>query len=463
MTDETVTDESMSEPIYQPLAGVRVLDLTGQYAGSQITRILADLGAEVNKVEAARHMDMVSRGLVPTDNRPTNHWWTRTAYWAERNINKRGITVDLTTDEGKEVFYDLLDVSDIIAENYTPRVMRHFGFEYETLKARKPGLIHISLSGYGQEGPLANAPANAFGMLAAAGLAYAMGEPGPAPYLPTTSLADMYAGISAATSILVALRRVRLTGEGERIDMAGREGGMAMGSGFVLGSQLPPDQPGERVYSTVILGCAGDEEWLVVCYRDAEEWAQLCGVLGIEDPPDPPADPDDPPEEVVRAAAAADRHAVASALQAAGVAAAPVQTGRDILLDPHFEERDVYALCRHTDPEIGARPFGRAFPVRVLGARGTELRDPPRDLGRDNREVFREVLGYSDERIDALYEAGVAADGPSTRFGRAWATPLDTEAMIHDGGALPAPDYLEVLSERFGERVGPLRWPEEGS
>ena len=459
MTDDPMSDE----PIYQPLAGVRVLDLTGQYAGSQITRILADLGAEVNKVEAARHIDMVSRGLVPTDNLPTNHWWTRAAYWAERNINKRGITIDLTQDEGKEVFYDLLDVSDIIAENYTPRVMRHFGFEYEQLKARKPGLIHVSLSGYGQEGPLANAPANAFGMLAAAGLAYAMGEPGPDPYLPTTSLADMYAGISTVGSILVALRRVRLTGLGERIDMAGREGGMPMAASFVVGSQLPPEQPGERVYSTVILACAGEEEWLVVCYRDADEWAQLCAVLGIADPPAPPADPDDPPEEVVRAAAAADRHEAAAALQAAGVAAAPVQTGRDILLDPHFEERDVYAVCRHPDPEIGARPFGRAFPVRVLGARGAELRDPPRDLGRDNREVFGEVLGYSEERIDALYEAGIAAEQPSTRFGRAWATPIDTEAMIHDGGALPAPDYLEVLSERFGERIGPTRWPEEGT
>ena len=451
------------DPVYRPLAGVRVLDLTGQYAGSQITRILADLGAEVNKVEAARHIDMVSRGLVPTDNLPTDRWWTRAAYWAERNINKRGVTIDLTLDEGKEVFYDLLAVSDVLAENYTPRVMRHFGFDYESLKRRKPGLIQISLSGYGQEGPLANAPANAFGMLAAAGLAYAMGAPGPEPYLPTTSLADMYAGISAAGAVLVALRRRRLTGEGERIDMAGREAGMAMAAGFTLASQLPPgepDEPGERVYATYTLACAGEESWLMVSCRDEGEWAQLCAVLGLGDPPDPPADPADLPPEVVRAAARADRHEAAAALQAAGVAAAPVQTGRDILLDPHFRERDVFALCRHSDPGIGARPFARAFPVRVLGARGTELRDPPRDLGRDNRAVFREVLGYSDERIDGLYERGVAAGEPSTRFGRAWATPLDTGAMIEDGGALPAPDYLDVLSERFGERVGPARRPD---
>lgn len=452
-----------SNPVYQPLAGVRVLDLTGQYAGSQITRVLADLGAEVNKVEATQHIDMVSRGLVPTDNLPTNHWWTRAAYWAERNINKRGITIDLTQDEGKAVFYDLLAVSDILTENYTPRVMRHFGFEYETLKQQKPGLIHVSLSGYGQEGPLANAPANAFGMLAAAGLAYAMGEPGPEPYLPTTSLADMYAGISTVGAILVALRRRRLTGEGERIDMAGREGGMPMAASFTIASQLEPEEPGERTYSTVTLGCRGEESWLVVCYRDADEWAQLCGVLGLNDPPLPPIDPTEPPAEVIAAAAIADRHEVAAALQAAGVAAAPVQTGEDILLDPHFEDRDVFALCRHTDPEIGARPFGRAFPVRVLGTSGATLHDPPRDLGRDNRTVFSEVLGYSEERINELYATGIAGEEPSTRFGRAWATPLDTEAMIHDGGALPAPDYLEVLSERFGERVGPTHWPAEGS
>ena len=236
-----------------------------------------------------------------------------------------------------------------------------------------------------------------------------------------------------------------------------------MAASFTLASQLPPEEPGARVYSTVTLACRGAESWLMVCYRDAGEWAQLCAVLGLDEPPEPPADPAATPAAVVEAAASADRHEVASALQAAGVAAAPVQTARDLFLDPHFEERDVFALCHHSDPEVGARPFGHAFPVRVLGARHGELRDPPRDLGRDNRTVFREVLGYSDERIDELYAAGIAGEEPSTRFGRAWATRLDTAAMIHDGGALPAPDYLELLSERFGERVGPTRWPEEGA
>ncbi len=201
----------------------------------------------------------------------------------------------------------------------------------------------------------------------------------------------------------------------------------------------------------------------MVSYRDAEQWRALCEVLGLVEAPPPPDDESEPPPAVVEAAAQAEAAEVARELQARGVAAAPVLTGRDLLLDPHYREREVFALCEHTDPEIGPRPFGRAFPVRVLGAGPAELRDPPRDIGRDNHSVFRDLLGYSEERFAELYELGVAGEVPSTRFGRAWATPIDTEGMILDGGALPAPDYLEVLSERFGTRVGPSRWPADGN
>ena len=116
----------------------------------------------------------------------------------------------------------------------------------------------------------------------------------------------------------------------------------------------------------------------------------------------------------------------------------------------------MFAVCHHDDPELGARPYGRAFPVRVRGRRPRPLEDAPLALGRDNRRVLGGLLGYSEERIQQLYDDGVAGEEPSSRFGRAWATPLDVEAMIADGGALPAPDYLEALSAAYGTPIGPV-------
>lgn len=445
-------------PYYRPLEGVRILDLTGHYAGAHATRVLADLGAEVVKIEATTHIDMVPRGLIPTDNIPTGHWWRRAAYYAERNINKLGITLDLNKDEGKEIFYDLLAASDVLAENYTPRVMRHFGFEYEKLKARKPDLVQLSLSGYGQSGPMGNAPANAPGMMAAAGLAVTMAMPREHPVMPTLSLADMWAGISCVGPIVAALRRRRATGEGERIDMAGREAGMGMMTSFAIQAQRPPSGDG-RVYATAFLQCRGEEQWLVVCYRDEEQWGALCEELSIAAPPPMPGDPADPPQAVLDAAREADSVAVTHALQSRGVAAAPCSAGPQLLTDPHLTAREAFMVCEHEDPEIGPRPYGRAFPVRVLGRRPNPLREPPMALGRDNHAVMEGLLGYSRERVEALYESGVAGEQPTSRFGRAWATPMDTEAMLEDGGALSAPDYLEMLSQHFGRKIGPSMFP----
>ena len=443
-------------PFYEPLVGVRVLDLTGHYAGAHVTRILADLGAEVIKVEAAQHIDLVPRGLLPTDNRPTDLWWRRSGYYAERNLNKLGITLDLNSAGGKDVFFDLLAISDVLTENFTPRVMRHFGFEHERLRERKPDLIQLSLSGYGRDGPLGDAPANAHAMLAAAGLAKAMAYPSDRPLIPTLSLADMFAGISCVPPILAALQRRRETGEGELIDVAGREAPMAMGGGFVLQAQRPPAEAGPPAYRTVVLACRGEESWLVASYRDAAEWGALCEVLAVGEATPRPLDGDELPAIVRDRARGVDAEVAARELQARGVAAAPCLDGRQLLLDPHLRERGAFAVCHHDDPELGARPYGRAFPVRVRGRRPRPLEDAPLALGRDNRRVLGGLLGYPEERIQQLYDDGVAGEEPSSRFGRAWATPLDVEAMIADGGALPAPEYREALSAAYGTPIGPV-------
>ena len=141
------------------LEGVRVVDLTMALAGRTGTRIWGDMGAELIKVESVQRIDLPLRATSYPDNEPGENRWNRCGHFHKQNVNKYGITLNLNDAKGVEVLKRLVKISDVVAENYSPRAMKHFGLDYEVLKGIKPDIIMVSMSGFGQTGPQRELPA----------------------------------------------------------------------------------------------------------------------------------------------------------------------------------------------------------------------------------------------------------------------------------------------------------------
>ncbi len=382
----------MSEP-YQPLAGVTILAWEQAVSLPMATRLLADLGATVIRVDAA------TRAAA------------RPRYLANDLVrNKLSIALDLRNEQGQALFRRLVRQADVVVENYTPRVKRQFGLTYDELVKEQPDLIMLSLSGYGQTGRWSERPTYGPGIESAAGHAQSTGYPEEPPTRPGTVVyADNISGFYAALAILAALHRRRATGHGARIDLAMYEALahhllLPLARSSLTGAPEPrranhdPAAVLQDVYPT-----GEPERWVAVTVRAGQE-AALRHLLNGE-----------------AGAAAADtalRHwlaartagQAAALLQGAGIAAAPVSHARDVLNDPQLLHRGAFTLVPHDAPLGGhpAHPHG-ASPFRFGDAPRPPLREAPA-AGQDTRRVLRRWLGMDDTAIDALIAAGVAGE-----------------------------------------------------
>src|SRR3990170_689514 len=191
-----------------PLEGVFIVDLTHVYAGPTCTRILADLGAEVVKVEAVQRID-ITRNLIYADNDPGSEPWNRTCYYNVRNAGKRSVTLDLSSEKGHALLTQVIAHADVLAESFSPRVMAGFGLDYESVRRVKPDIIMISLSGYGQTGPFRDWVAYGMGLEPASGVSQLTGYRGGPPLRTGISFTDPLSGILAAGAVLAALPHPR--------------------------------------------------------------------------------------------------------------------------------------------------------------------------------------------------------------------------------------------------------------
>jgi crotonobetainyl-CoA:carnitine CoA-transferase CaiB-like acyl-CoA transferase len=199
-----------------PLAGLKVVDFSRVLAGPLCARTLQDLGADITKIEPPR--GDVSRLAAPINPNGV------TGYYAQQNAGKRNLSIDLNKQEAREIAYRLCDKADIVVENFRPGTLASFGFDYETLAARNPGLIYVSISGYGQDGPWRGRMAYAPTVQAEAGFTYHMlrhfGDNLGKPQTDALSHADVYAGMQAVIGVLAALNQRNATGAGQQIDVA---------------------------------------------------------------------------------------------------------------------------------------------------------------------------------------------------------------------------------------------------
>jgi crotonobetainyl-CoA:carnitine CoA-transferase CaiB-like acyl-CoA transferase len=391
-----------------PLAPYRVTDLTRVLAGPFCTMQLADLGAEVIKVEAPGKGDDTRAWGPPFVN-------GESAYFMSVNRNKRSLTINLKAAEGKEVLWRLLERSDVLVENFRPGALGRLGFDFEEVHTRLPGLIYCSISGFGHSGPDAHLPGYDVLIQGEAGLMSLTGDPDGPPYKLGTSISDLTAGMIATQGIMAALLERERSGQGQHVDIAMLDTSAALLSyqaGIYFATGEAPTRRGNAHPSIVpysTFPCA--DGTIIIAVGNDSLFQRFCALIEREELV---ADP-----RFATAAARVENREAMDALLCEILQQHPRQHWLDLLREqgiPCGGVRDVAEVCGSA--QLAARgmiqqidhptagKIGQLGPPINLSGTPCSLRLPPPLLGQDTDTVLTE-LGYDPQAIDRLRTEGV--------------------------------------------------------
>ncbi|WP_433272291.1 CaiB/BaiF CoA transferase family protein [Actinosynnema sp. CS-041913] len=396
----------------RPLSGVTVLDFSRVLAGPMATQVLAELGAEVIKVERPGAGDE-SRGMQPV--LPSGE----SAYYFAFNRGKRSVVLDLKSERGRRLARDLAATADVLVENFLPGAMDRLGLGYRALSEVNPGLVYVSCTGFGQEGPYSDRRGYDTVFQALSGLMSLTGHPDSPPAKAGVPVADMTSGLWIAIAALTGLVGRGSTGQGSHVDLAMMDvqvSLLALAAARLFALDEDPGRTGTehpgRVPSAAF-ECA-DGGWLHISCSD-QHWLPLCAALGLGELADDPellrnagrlAQRSRVMSALAVAFAARPRAESADALRAAGVPVGEVNSVREILTDENTVARGMVDQFRH--PVAGTFPALRT-PLRMSDVDGcfaaAEVGVPP-GLGADTDAVLRERLGLGDTEIEALRGEG---------------------------------------------------------
>ncbi|MGZ5229845.1 MAG: CaiB/BaiF CoA transferase family protein [Burkholderiales bacterium] len=405
---------------HAPLVGIRVLDMSRILAGPWVGQLLADLGAEVIKVERPGAGDD-TRGWGPPFLKDREGKETReSAYFLSANRGKKSITLDISKPEGQQIARELSDVSDVLLENYKVGDLRRYGLAYEDVSARNPKLIYCSITGFGQTGPYRDRAGYDFMIQGMGGLMSVTGErddaPGGGPQKVGVAIADLMTGMYSSVAILAALHERASSGLGQYIDMALLDTQVAwlanQNSNYLIGGEAPKRMgnahPNIVPYQT-FRTLDGD---LILAIGNDSQFVKFCAAAGI---PEVAADPRFVDnvlrvahrDECVSALAPAIRAKTTaewvSILEPLGVPCGPINRLDDVYGDPHVQHRGLKIDVPH--PLAGAIPLV-ANPIKYSR---TPLRYdiPPPLLGQHTSEILTGLLGKSTVDLEALLSSGV--------------------------------------------------------
>ena len=390
------------------LAGVTVLDFTRVLAGPYCTRLLADLGARVIKVERPGEGDEVRRGWFQLEEGRSD----QATYFIRVNVGKLGVAIDLAQPKGREVVHDLVRVADVVVENFVPGVMARHGCDYATLSAIKPDLVYCSISGFGQTGPWRERQAFAHIINAASGMMHLDQGDLDAPRASNLQAADVLAGTHAFGAILAALRRRDRTGRGAYLDVSMLEALIAaddVSYAAVLngGESQGSPRPAMGVFAV------GDRHLALQTGGAAALWPRLQALLGRADlatdprfeTPDQrrrnwPALRDIIGEWLARFATVDE---ALDALRGARIPAAAVLMPQEVAAHAHLQARGAFPTVSHPargEVRVTATPF------QIDGRATAPAGAAPYRVGEHTRAVLTQLLGYKDRDIDELAQAG---------------------------------------------------------
>jgi formyl-CoA transferase/CoA:oxalate CoA-transferase len=387
------------------LAGVRVLDLSRMLAGPYGSMLLADMGAEVIKVEEPHGGDPM-RAMGPPF-LPDGE----SAYFLAVNRNKKSVALDLTTAEGREVFHDLARRADVVWENFRPGVMERLGCGYAELSVLNPKLVVCSISAYGQDGPYRDFPAFDLALQARSGGMSVTGEPGRAPARMGLPMGDLSGGLFGAFAVAAALVHRQTTGRGAHIDLSLLDCQVSlltyMAQYFWTDGRVPGPMGSSHASVVPYQALATRDGHLIVAVFSEKFWGGFCRAAGR---PEWEFDPrfatnhDRVAHREALGALITARFAEDAAdawlvrLHAEGVPAAPINAIDRVLDDPQVKHREMVVQMDH--PRHGTLPT-LGTPIKTDGTLGLHVTAPAR-LGEQTDEILRDLLGYPPERIAAL-------------------------------------------------------------
>ena len=399
------------------LHGIRVLDLTRVLAGPWATQMLADLGAEVIKVEK------------PGEGDDTRHWGPpyaqsadgaarESAYFLSTNRGKRSICVDIATPEGQEILCSLAADSDVFVENFKVGALAKYGLDYPKLKSLNPRLVYCSITGFGQDGPYASRPGYDFMIQGMSGLMSVTGEPGGSPLKVGVALADLIAGMYASNAILAALMYRERSGAGQHIDIALLDTMVAALANQALNYLVSGRSPGRlgNAHPNIVpyATFTARDGMIIISVGNDGQFRRLCALLASPELADDARFATNQQRVVNRidltsllnerllARTVADWLPM---LAESGIPAGPINSIEQLFADPQARHRKLRVELSRED--IGAVP-GVACPIRLSDSTVQYERAPPA-LGDSTSEVLRQRLNMAESAIDDLRRRGVVA------------------------------------------------------
>jgi len=407
----------------KPLSGIRVLELTTAVAGPIAGCVFADLGAEVIKIESPRARTAAQSATPPPIEGAPDDPYNRTPFFNELHRGKRHVSLDLGTTEGRDLFLKLVAKSDVVIENFAPRVLPNLRIDYADLCEVKPDIILTSMPAFGKTGPYADRGSYGPGIDAMSGLSHLTGYPDRGPGKPAQFYLDQSAGMTAAMTTMAALRHRKRTGEGQYIELAMLEGELQL-----VAPALQDFTMNGRVQSRIgnrhawhapqgVYPSAGDDQWIAIAVETDEQWRALASAIGQPEL----AEDDRYSTEPVRHAnqdaidpliaawtAARTHYEAMHALQQVGVPAGAVLDAPEVHTDPQFLHRGTFAWVDH--PEMGRFPHTRTAWRSRRGNDG--VAGPAPVFAEANEYALQTLLDVDDATVASLYESGIVASEP---------------------------------------------------
>ena len=399
------------------LIGVRVLDFSRVWAGPHATKLLADMGAEVIKVESTRawdpHRAIAGSGNLP-DGEPGPDPWNRSGWFNTLHQSKYGITADVADPRGVALIEELVSVSDVVIENFRAGAMARRGFGYDAVRRLRPDIIMVSMPAFGNTGPWKDFIQYGIGQEQLGGIASMNGYLGEdAPMRSGVNFGDPIAGTHAAAAVLTALLWRRRTGNGMFIDLSQLEAAICTVGEHILDYQMNGRNPRNRgnrhpVHAPHgVYPCRGDDNWVAIAVTSDDEWQKLCDAMGV---PELATDTrfldlisrhrhqDELDGLISGWTGGLEAREVTHHLQRLGIVAAPVLSGEGIFNDPHCQDRGLMELVDH--PSTG--PYFLPGIAWKMSKSHETVRWPSPRLGEHNSFVYGDLLGLSGQDIAAL-------------------------------------------------------------
>jgi crotonobetainyl-CoA:carnitine CoA-transferase CaiB-like acyl-CoA transferase len=406
-----------------PLSGIRVLELTTAVAGPIAGCVFADMGAEVIKIEAPLARTAAAAASPPPIEGAPDHPYNRIPFYNELHRGKRHVSLDLANPEGRTLFLQLVAKSDVVIENFSPRVLGNLHIDYPDLCGVKPDIILASMPAFGKTGPYADRRSYGPGVDAMSGLSHLTGYPDRAPGKPAQFYLDQSAGLTAALTVMSALRHRRRTGEGQYIELAMLEGELQLVApalqDFTMNGRVQMRIGNRHAWHAPqgVYPSAGDDQWIAIAIETDDQWRALATTLGhpelAEDlryatEPARHANQDTIDPLIAAWTATRTHYDAMHELQRAGVSAGAVLDAPEVETDPQFLHRETLTSVDH--PEMGRFPHTRTAWLSRRGHHGVS--GPAPIFAEANNYVLRDILDIDEPTAAALHASGVLAAEP---------------------------------------------------